>query len=113
MDICEKCGKELLNISWSSLQRWLNCPTQAKLYSKNRNPTRDIRNYFHGNVTDSAMRKWLKDPIQRPGAMAEMIEAVAIEEEIKVKERDDGVIKWRNKNDRKELLIFCKELVER
>lgn len=113
MTRCDVCGKEVLNVSWSSLQRWEACSMKAKLYSKHRNSTADVRNFFHGNVTDSAMKKWLLSDEQTPGAMAAMIEVTEKEEEQAVKDKEDGVIKWRHKGDKKELIVFCKELVER
>lgn len=67
------------------------------------------RPFFHGNVSDMLMRRWLsfKDP--ELGWMAAQVDAVFEEME----EHPEGVLKWKHPGDRIETLEFCRELVTR
>lgn len=103
-----------IGISWSALRSWEECHHRVKLQrSSKKNPAMDIRSFFHGTVVDRVMRAWLEDPDTPSGAMPLMVEEIMRIEELRAIETGDGVVRWKNKNDRREMLAFCKELVAR
>lgn len=73
----------------------------------------DVRNFFHGSVADRVMRAWLSESAPRSGAMAEMVEDYfgVCEQELVVEQ--SGMVHWRSRTDRAELIEFCRELVTR
>lgn len=78
-----------------------------------RSKMQDIRNFFHGTVTDRAMRQWLDSESQAPGEMAAWIEEIIEREETEARESGDGIVRWRSASDRREMTDFCVELVNR
>lgn len=73
----------------------------------------NIRQFFHGTVTDRAMRQWLSLDDPQSGQMAEWIEQIIEREEQEAKDSGDGVVRWRSVSDRTEMTQFCVELVNR
>lgn len=68
---------------------------------------------FHGTVVDRVMRAYLDtDEIQR-GSMPGMVEAILEAEEVKARETEDGIVRWKNASDKKEMVQWCKDLVTR
>lgn len=99
-----------LNISWSKLRTSEECYQKAFISSKAKSPAQDIRNFFPGTVCDRVMRDWLAG--DRPcNAMPGMVEEYIQKSLDEAKESGDGVVRWRNKDDRAEVIVFCKELV--
>jgi hypothetical protein len=101
-----------LSVSWSALQNHEECRQKHKLsQTGKKNPSTDIRGFFHGIVADRVMRKWLGDddrlPNQMPGMVEEMIEA-SLAEAI---ESGDGVVRWKGPDDRAWVQGYCIELV--
>lgn len=101
-----------ISISWSRLQTHEMCRQQAYLISAHKkNPAADVRGYFHGRVVDRVMRTWLDDPV--PGAMPGMVADFMVSCEKESREEGDGVVRWKHRNDRAEVEVFCVELVRR
>jgi len=104
----------VLSISWSALRGHEECRMRGKLLKAGKkNPQQDIRGYFPGTVVDRAMRYWLDDPDLPDGGMLASVDQIMADEEQKAKIDGDGVVRWRNKNDRLEVAQFCRELVIR
>lgn len=103
-----------LRISWSKLRTYEECPQKVHLLrGGHASPAKNIRNYAHGMVVDRIMRNWLNNPIHTAGQMVaavdEMIDSVSRD----AVEDGDGVLRWRNVNDRADMREFCRELVRR
>jgi len=99
-------------ISWSSLRTHEECRQKAKLVRERKgNPSQNIRNFFHGNVVDRVMREWLDGDPPVPGTMSSFVARVMEEEEQRALDRKSGIVKWRDANDREEVLAFCQRLV--
>jgi hypothetical protein len=92
-------------VSWSSLQRWELCKQKAWLYQqKVSTPHQDVRNFLAGTVVDYVQKAWLDNPV---GSMGDLVEywfdrAVAEGEE-------RGTIRWRSKNDKRDIFKVCQE----
>lgn len=105
---------EPLSISWSSLQAHEFCKQQGMLFrTGHKNPSKDVRSYFHGTVADRIMRTWLMEPEQTPGKMVTMVDDFIVSCEQEALESGDGVVRWKSRTDRSELREFCIELVRR
>lgn len=103
-----------LTISWSSLKNHEQCRQQVFLRKAGKmNPAQNVRNYFHGNVVDSVMREWLSSDTPLPGQMVEMVEPTIERLLVEVVENGEGVVRWKKRNDRKDMTAFCRELVTR
>jgi hypothetical protein len=72
----------------------------------------DVRIFFQGNVVDQAMRRRLSMDHPPMHWMAQYIDQIMDETEAKVKE-EDGVLRWKHRDDRKEVRQFCYECVMR
>jgi len=104
----------VLSISWSSLRIHEECRMRGRLHRAGKKiAVQDIRGYFPGTVADRVMRAWLDSPDHAPGQMQEMVDEVMRIEEEKAVASQDGVVRWRSKNDRAEVAAFCRELVAR
>jgi len=100
------------SISWSSLRMYEECKQFGYLMSQRRkSPITDVRNFFHGNVVDRIMRNWLDNP--EPGVMPSMVDEYMEKCEQEAKDREDGRIKWKHRNDREDVRNYCVELVTR
>lgn len=102
-----------LRLSWSRLRLHDECPAKWGLQRSAKSPYQDIRNFFHGNVCDLAMRRWLEQPEPEPGWMAVQVEAIFAEAEVIAKDTGDGIVKWKHATDKRETMEFCRELVRR
>lgn len=78
-----------------------------------KSPITDVRNFFHGNVVDLAMRRWLAQDDPEPGWMAAQVDALFDESEVIARETKDGIVKWRGPGDKDETREFCRVLVNR
>jgi len=103
-----------LRLSWTRLRNHDECPAKGELVARRlANPMRDTRNFVHGNVCDTAQRRWLAMPEQEPGWMARNVADILEETVADSKSKGDGIIRWRSASDRGDLLAFCRELVTR
>jgi hypothetical protein len=101
-----------LTISWSALRIHEECRQKALLMREGkRNPVKDLRNYYPGMVVDRVMQEWLRDP--RPGAMRTMVDDAITAGAVQARETGDGVVRWRNPDDRDHVHTFCLDLVTR
>lgn len=105
-------GVEPIKISWSQLRLFDECPAKSELMRKHRPAMQDMRNFFHGNVVDLAMRTWLAQSQPEPGWMAAHIGEM-FEKSLGAAKDEGGVIHWKTPTDRAEVLEFCRELVVR
>lgn len=90
-------------VSWSSLQRHELCKAKHFLVLEGHTvPGKDARNFLAGNVIDSVQKAWLDNPVGSMDSMVdEHMEKAIAESEVK------GSIKWRNKNDKKNINTSC------
>lgn len=80
---------------------------------KKKSPASDIRNFFHGIVCDRTMRAWLDSDDPRPGQMVEWVPDVLENCLIEAKETGDGVVRWKSRTDRADMLEWSKVLLGR
>lgn len=75
--------------------------------------SQDVRSFFHGNVVDLAMRRWLEFDEPPPGWMAAHVSEL-FDESIEIaREVDHGYVKWKHPGDQRETREFCLECVSR
>lgn len=100
-----------VQISWSSLKRWENCPQHQLRTIKHQTLPRDGRIFLPGTICDLVQRRWLDSENPRPGEMAQMVDAVF--EETALADDKERPIKWRgNPNeDMAKVRAFCKRTV--
>jgi hypothetical protein len=103
----------VLRLSWSRLRLHDECPAKGQLTRDHKTPYKDIRSFFHGNVTDLCMRRWLDQEAPESGWMLANVDAVFDESIGIAKDTGDGYVKWKGVTDRAETLEFCRELVAR
>jgi hypothetical protein len=102
-----------LRVSWSGLRSHEECHQRSFLIRDGKKAkVSNIRNFFHGTVVDSIMRRWLDDPEHTPGGMVEMVDQLMIDTETEEKEHGN-IVRWRNAADRDDVRQFCTELVTR
>ena len=90
------------------------CPAKGDLLArKQKSKLADVRNFIHGNVCDLAMRRWLSQGDPETGWMAAQVDAIFDESVEIARTSGDGVVRWRNADDREETRQFCRELVTR
>jgi len=117
---------QVLRLSWSRLRLHDECPAKGDLMRKASSPYKDVRNFFHGNVVDLLLRRWLatgtrgEDGLYRrgpdgphPGWMAARVDEVFEESLAIAKDSGDGFVKWKTTTDRADTLEFCRELALR
>lgn len=102
-----------LRISWSRLRMHDECPAKGDLMRRHKSPVQDIRSFFHGNVVDLAMRRWLSQDDPELGWMAAQVDAIFEESLAIAKDTGDGIVRWKSTNDKAETRDFCRELVGR
>jgi PD-(D/E)XK nuclease superfamily protein len=91
-------------LSWSSLQRHELCKQKAHLIGQGLSvPGKDVRNFLAGNIVDSVQKAWLDNPV---GQMVDLVDE-HMEKSI-AKSEEKGTIKWRNKNDKRNINVTCK-----
>jgi hypothetical protein len=102
-----------LRLSWSRIRNHDECPAKGELMRTSKPAMQDMRNFFHGNVVDLAMRRWLAQDPPQPGWMRAQVD-VLFEESLKIlREEDHGFVRWKNLSDRADTLAMCRDLVER
>lgn len=103
-----------LTISWSALKVHEECHQRHKLeQTGHRSPTRNLRGFFHGTVADRVMREWLSSEMPEPGAMPGMVTDMIDKCLVEAKESEDGVVRWKGREDRDQLAAYVVELVTR
>ena len=102
-----------LRLSWSRLRLHDECPAKGQLMRDHKTPYKDIRSFFHGNVCDLLMRRWLDQEVPEPGWMLANLGQVFDESIVIARDTGDGYVKWKSATDRAEVLAFCTELVTR
>ena len=105
---------KILKISWSRIRLHVECQRKGALTAAGmKSPVTDTRNFFHGNVVDLAMRRWLSQDDPQAGWMAAHVDELLEEAETVSRETGDGVIKWRDLGDKERVRLWCRELVVR
>ncbi len=103
-----------LSLSWSALRVHEECRMKARLIREGkRNRAKDLRSYYHGMVVDSIMQAWLADPTRRPGQMRDMVDDQIDKGIDDARASGDGIVRWRNAEDRDHVRQFCVDLVDR
>ncbi len=103
-----------LRLSWSQLRNHEECKRKSYLLrSGKKAKVTNIRGYFHGMVVDKVMRDWLGNPLRSPGEMTDMVTAALVDVEQEAKDTGDGIVRWKDAQDRRDLALFCVELVRR
>jgi hypothetical protein len=103
-----------LRLSWSQLRNHEECHQKSFLIRGGKRPkVTNIRSYFHGMVVDRVMRDWLNNPLRTSGEMILMVGQLIDVVEQEAKDTGDGIVHWRDAQDRTHLAAFCVELVRR
>lgn len=105
-----------VRLSWSRLRLHDECPMKGALIAeKKKSQLTDVRNFFHGNVCDLAMRRFLslEDPRSELGWMAAQVDAIFDESLQIARSSGDGIVRWRSTTDATETREFCREAVTR
>jgi hypothetical protein len=105
--------REIIRISWSRLRNHDECPAKGDLLRKAKSPYTNIRDFYHGNVTDLLMRRWLSMDDPPAGWMSAQLDAVFEEGEVIARETGDGIVRWRGPGDKEQTRELCRELVKR
>lgn len=110
--VCD--GPKRLKISWTALQTHEECKQKAYLFrEKHKTPGGNIRPFFHGIVADRICRAWLDSDDPQPGEMVSWVEDFIDSCRKEAKETGDGIVKWKDSNDRAEMTVWLKELLRR
>lgn len=99
-----------VQVSWSSLKRWENCPQhQLRIIKHETEKQNKGRIFLPGTVCDLAQRRFLDDEHRSPGDMAASIETIFKE----TVEKAESKILWKgNPNtDMAAVQKFCRETV--
>ncbi len=103
-----------ITISWTALRAHEECKQRSSLYrAGKRNPAADMRNFFHGMVVDTCMRRWLSNPDRGAGEMKSMVDDIIDSEQRATVDSGSGVVRWRHASDRADLRDYCMTLVDR
>lgn len=94
---------ERFKVSWSSLQRHELCKQKNFLVLQGLTaPGKDARNFLAGNVIDGVQKTWLDNPVGNMDDLVdEHMEKAIADSEVR------GIIKWRSKNDKKNINTNC------
>jgi hypothetical protein len=109
LSVLDPDPNKVIRLSWSRLRTHDECPAKGALQREFQSPVKDIRNFVHGNVVDTAMRRWLAFDEPPPGWMLEQVDAIFEE----WSHSSEGIVRWKHPGDKKETLEFCRELVKR
>lgn len=113
-----------LRLSWSQLRTHEECKQKGYLSrTRKRAALSDARGFFPGNVTDRVVRDWLNGKDYTPGTLETMVESVMDREETAIREGkpdpdpkkhvDPGVLKWRDREDKKRVFRECIEAAQK
>ena len=107
-----------LQISWSGLQRYELCHQKHLRYIEGkalRSPW-SSRDFLAGNVADRVQREWLRLPDPQPGQMVAMVPDMLDRWSNPDREEPEfKPVKWKGdpREDRREVLAFCTEVVRK
>lgn len=110
---CKECGRLLISISWSGLRTHEDCKQKSYLARTKKLATLDNkRNFFPGTVTDRVVRNWLlNSPAQNRGIMPDMVTETVDRERKTMADKGEGVVHWRDDEDRASIEADCREAV--
>lgn len=101
----------LVKISWSKIRTREECKQKDHLRAMGySSPIKDVRVFFQGNVCDQLMRRWLSMESPPRNWMFEHVDEVADELE---NGQEEGVVRWRHRDDRQQVRNWCRECVYR
>ncbi len=106
----------LVKVSWSKIliRTAEECKQKAWLTSEGKSSqVSDVRIFFSGNVVDRAMRQWLSQSDPSPHWMTVHVEEIFDGLEREIADKDEGVLRWRHRDDRRQIRDFCVEAVAR
>jgi CRISPR/Cas system-associated exonuclease Cas4 (RecB family) len=94
---------ERFKVSWSSLSRFELCRQKDYLVRQHLAVGgRDVRNFLAGTVVDLVQKEWLDNPV---GNMLDLVEDQFEKSIANAEEKD--TIKWRSKNDKRNIFKSC------
>lgn len=101
-----------LRISWSSLRTHMECKQMGHLQRSGKKATLgNTRAFFAGTVTDRVVRDWLlNDAENNLGGMPDMVESI-MEREKDLIDAGEGVMLWKDREDKAKVLKECIEAV--
>lgn len=103
-----------IRISWSALRSHTECHQKSFLQRTGKKASlEDQRNFFPGTVTDRVVRDWLADfnPEADKHIMPAMVEDYVKAEQEKI-EKAGKQLKWRNLQDRDNVIKECQKAVD-
>ncbi len=102
----------VLRISWSGLRTHEECKQRGYLTRTGKKATlENQRNFLPGNVTDRVVRYWLEDnPTENIGKMPLMV-AETLEKQYQQTRDEGGIIKFRDREDKANIIKDCTEAV--
>lgn len=104
----------LVTISWSKIRTAEECKQKAYQISEgHKSPVSNVRVFFQGNVVDRAMRRWLEISDPPHGWMADHVDSIMDEIEATAVAEGDGAVRWRHRDDRRQVREFCREAAVR
>ncbi len=104
----------LVKLSWSKIRNFEECPQKGHLIASGmKSPVTDVTVFYKGNVVDKAMRRWLSMEHPEPGWMTEHIDEIFDSLEQEIAEEKDGVVRWKDKDQRHKARLECREAVYR
>lgn len=103
----------MIRISWSGLRVHDECKQQSHLARKGNLAALDNkRGFFPGTVTDRVVRNWLNDdPLNNLNCMPDMVDHVIDVEKAALAENNQGVVRWKDREDREQVRTDCIEAV--
>lgn len=99
-----------VQISWSGLKRWENCPQHhLRVIQHKTEKSQNGRIFLPGTVCDLVQRRWLESDKPEPGQMAEMVEQIFSE----VVEEGESTIHWKGNpvTDKDNVKAQCRQVV--
>lgn len=91
----------------------MNCRQHAFLQGKVKSPSRDVRVFFKGTVTDKILRDWLREESPNPGEMSARVEDYVDICEREHIEKGTGVVRWKSTKDKADTVEWCKVLLNK
>lgn len=100
----------LIKVSWSKIRVSEECRQKSWLISEGKkSPLADVRGFFAGNVVDQAMRQWLSMDNPPDSWMASHVDKVMDDLEERIKKEGSGVLRWKSRDDRRQVREDCLE----
>lgn len=104
-------GKGPLQISWTMLKKYENCPQHAlRSMQRRRATSADVRNFLAGTVADRTMRWWLELPDEErlPGMMVTKAPELF---HLYSTSKAEGRLAWKHPKDKENLLNLVLDTV--